>query len=166
MWSARWSIAIRMRRCYVYSIDVVVVWARYGSAGSGKSHVAAQKLLLRALEEHGHRIPSFRKVKDTVRRSTFQRFKDILSAEVGLKRAVRPYETTMDIRLAGSVIWNLGLDDDFHVAYFRGSGGLVDLYVYNKCWFGMLRSYQSHYYLETIYRKWIQNQRWHDWGFW
>ncbi len=83
----------------------------YGSAGSGKSHVAAQKLLLRALEEPGHRIPSFRKVKDTVRRSTFQRFKDILSAEAHLKRAVHPYETTMDIKLAGSVIWNLGLDD-------------------------------------------------------
>lgn len=83
----------------------------YGSAGSGKSHVAAQKLLLRALEEPGHRIPSFRKVKDTVRRSTFQRFKDILSAETGLARAVRPYETTMDIKLAGSIIWNLGLDD-------------------------------------------------------
>ena len=83
----------------------------YGSAGSGKSHVAAQKLLLRALEEPGHRIPSFRKVKDTVRRSTFQRFKDILSAEAGLARAVRPYETTMDIKLAQSIIWNLGLDD-------------------------------------------------------
>jgi len=83
----------------------------YGSAGSGKSHVAAQKLLLRALAESGHRIPAFRKVKDTVRRSTFQRFKDILSAEPGIKRAVRPYETTMDIRLAGSIIWNLGLDD-------------------------------------------------------
>ncbi len=83
----------------------------YGSAGSGKSHVAAQKLLLRALQEPHHRIPSFRKVKDTVRRSTFQRFKDILMAEADLKRAVRPYETTMDIRLGGSVIWNLGLDD-------------------------------------------------------
>ena len=83
----------------------------YGSAGSGKSHVAAQKLLLRALSEPGHRIPAFRKVKDTVRRSTFQRFKDILSAEAGLKRVVRPYETTMDIKLAQSIIWNLGLDD-------------------------------------------------------
>ena len=45
----------------------------YGSAGSGKSHVAAQKLLLRALGEPRHRIPAFRKVKDTVRRSTFNK---------------------------------------------------------------------------------------------
>lgn len=85
----------------------------FGGAGSGKSHAAAQKILMRAWNDEGHRIPAFRKVKDTVRKSTFQRLKDVISAEDGtrFKVAARAMETTMDINVGGSVLWNLGLDD-------------------------------------------------------
>ena len=62
--------------------------------------------------------------------------------------------------------WNLGADDDFRVADFRGNGGWDDLLVFNQGWFGLLRSYSNRYALETIYRKWIKNHRYHDFGWW
>lgn len=62
--------------------------------------------------------------------------------------------------------WNLGAGDSFRVADFRGGGGWDDLYVYNDNWFGLLRSYKTQFALETIYRKWIHNHRYHKWGWW
>jgi hypothetical protein len=62
--------------------------------------------------------------------------------------------------------WNLGENDDFQVADFRGTGGWDDLFVFNEGWFGLLRSYSNRYVLETIYRKWIKNHRYHDFGWW
>jgi hypothetical protein len=62
--------------------------------------------------------------------------------------------------------WNLGPSDDFKVADFRGAAGWDDLFVFNDGWFGLLRSYQTQYALETIYRKWIHNHRYHEWGWW
>jgi hypothetical protein len=62
--------------------------------------------------------------------------------------------------------WNLGNSDSFHVADFRGGAGWEDLFVYNKNWFGLLRSYKNRYVLETIYPKWIHNHRYHAFGWW
>ena len=62
--------------------------------------------------------------------------------------------------------WNLGMNDQFHVGNFRGGSGWDDLFVVNAGWFGLLRSYANLYGLEAIYRKWIHNHRYHDWGLW
>lgn len=62
--------------------------------------------------------------------------------------------------------WNLGPTDDFAVADFRGGAGWEDLFVFNTNWFGLLRSYQSAYQLESINHKWITQHRYHGWGFW
>lgn len=62
--------------------------------------------------------------------------------------------------------WNLGAGDDFHVADFRGAAGWDDLFVFNKNWFGLLRSYATRYQLEAIYPKWIHNHRYHAYGWW
>jgi len=62
--------------------------------------------------------------------------------------------------------WNLGSVDSFHVSDFRGTGGWDDLFVYNKNWFGLLRSHSNHYKLEAIYPKWIFNHRYHPSGLW
>lgn len=51
----------------------------YGSAGSGKSVFAAQKLLIRTMTEDEHRFLYYRKVAKTIRGSQFQLFKDIIS---------------------------------------------------------------------------------------
>jgi hypothetical protein len=62
--------------------------------------------------------------------------------------------------------WNLGVVDGFHVAEFRGNGGWTDLFVYNRNWFGLLRSQQTRYGLEAIYPRWIHNHRYHGFGHW
>jgi hypothetical protein len=62
--------------------------------------------------------------------------------------------------------WNLSSADDFRVADFRGAGGWQDLFVFNKDWFGLLRSYQTAFQLESINHKWITQHRYHGWGFW
>jgi hypothetical protein len=62
--------------------------------------------------------------------------------------------------------WNLSSFDEFHVADFRGTAGWQDLMVYNKNWFGLLRSHSNHYKLEAIYPKWIHNHRYHPSGHW
>jgi hypothetical protein len=62
--------------------------------------------------------------------------------------------------------WNLGSSDQFFVSNFRGASGWDDLFVANAGWFGLLRSYSNQYALEAIYRKWIHNHRFHEYGFW
>ncbi len=62
--------------------------------------------------------------------------------------------------------WNLSGADNFRVADFRGGGGWQDLFVFNKDWFGLLRSHQTAFQLESIDYKWITQQRYHGWGFW
>ncbi len=62
--------------------------------------------------------------------------------------------------------WNLGSADDFRVADFRGSLGWDDLFVFNTNWFGLLRSYQTAFQMESINHKWITQHRYHGWGFW
>ena len=62
--------------------------------------------------------------------------------------------------------WNLSDGDDFHVADFRGAAGWDDLFVFNKNWFGLLRSYSTRYQLEAIYPKWIHNHRYNANGWW
>lgn len=62
--------------------------------------------------------------------------------------------------------WNLGAGDQFQVADFRGPAGWDDLLVANQGWFGMLRGCNTHFQLETIYRKWIFNHRYHSAGWW
>lgn len=62
--------------------------------------------------------------------------------------------------------WNLGASDQFKTVEFRGAAKWDDLYVFNNGWFGLLRGYKSHFRLETVYRKWIFNHRYHSKGWW
>lgn len=83
----------------------------YGGAGSGKSHFAAQKLILRLLERRGHRILVVRKVARTIRHSCFRLLKDLIVTS-GLRRLFSFNETEMTIRCVnGSEIVTSGLDD-------------------------------------------------------
>jgi hypothetical protein len=62
--------------------------------------------------------------------------------------------------------WNLGSSDEFKVGNFRGDAGWDDLFIFNPGWFGLLRGYNTYFHLETIYRKWIFNHRYHGSGWW
>ena len=58
--------------------------------------------------------------------------------------------------------WNLGSVDKLKVVDFRGGSEWDDLFIFNKNWFGMLRGQKTHFSLEAIYYRWIQNQRYHQ----
>jgi len=62
--------------------------------------------------------------------------------------------------------WNLGANDRFLVANFNGGAGWEDLFVRNRDWFGLLRSYQGSVGLDSIYPRWIHNHNYHRLGWW
>lgn len=84
----------------------------YGSAGSGKSIFAVQKLVVRMLTETGHRFLVIRKVANTLRQSCFQVFKQIIIDE-GQAHNFTFLESSMHItcNLNGNEIIFAGLDD-------------------------------------------------------
>ena len=53
----------------------------YGSAGSGKSIFAAQKLLIRSLSEFNHKIALIRKVQRTIKGSQYSEIKKYCKQE-------------------------------------------------------------------------------------
>lgn len=83
-----------------------------GGAGSGKSHFAAQKILVRALVEPKSRFLVTRKVRATVRKSVFKLFEDLVE-QYGWESVFRFYRSDLTIKClaSGSDIWCVGLDD-------------------------------------------------------
>ena len=84
----------------------------YGGAGSGKSYVTAQKILMRMLTEEGHKFLVVRKVKATLRESVFALFKAVI-ADLGLSDVFKANETNMSFEclLNGNKIITFGLDN-------------------------------------------------------
>ncbi len=89
----------------------------YGGAGSGKSEIAAAKLIIRSLtgwrdtKWHKHRFIFLRKVRETIRDSQFLTLKDIIM-RWGLSSLFSINETKMDITcINGSQLLSSGLDD-------------------------------------------------------
>lgn len=84
----------------------------YGSAGSGKSVFAAQKIVSRMLTETGHRFLVIRKVATTLRQSCFELIKQIIIDE-GQTPNFTILESSMHItcNLNGNEIIFAGLDD-------------------------------------------------------
>ncbi len=67
--------------------------------------------------------------------------------------------------------WKLSHGDqiekaDFSTPLFVFLGPWNDLFISNKDYFGMLRSVGSRYVLDAIYPKWINNHRYHEYGWW
>lgn len=84
----------------------------YGGGDSGKSWFAAQKTLIRCMQEPGHTFLVTRKVAKSSRDSTWQQLKDVLEYW-GLTNAFAMRETDMRMRCiaTGSRIVCAGLDD-------------------------------------------------------
>lgn len=83
----------------------------YGGAGSGKSYFAAQKIVYRCLQEPGHNILVCRKVKATMRNSTFALIKSIL-ADMQISDLCTVNDTRLEFQFYnGSKILNIGIDD-------------------------------------------------------
>ena len=83
----------------------------YGGAGSGKSVFTAQKLILRCLQEQGHKILIVRKVAKTIRYSVWSLIVSLIS-EYGLLQLFKINKTEFRISCNnGNEILFLGLDD-------------------------------------------------------
>lgn len=83
----------------------------YGGAGSGKSVAAVQKMLIRMLEEKGHKFLVVRKVANTMRNSVFSLIRGTL-ADWGLSEFFKINKSDMDITCQnGNQIIFAGLDD-------------------------------------------------------
>lgn len=83
----------------------------YGGAGSGKSVVAAQKILMRLLGEHPHNFLVVRKVARTLRESVFALFKKLIN-DLNLDSEFKINNTNMTIEaFNGNRIIFFGLDN-------------------------------------------------------
>jgi phage terminase large subunit len=83
----------------------------YGGAGAGKSYFAAQKVLIRTLQEKRSRILIVRKVARTLRHSSFLLLKDLIS-QWNLDSLFRINDVEMKITcINGNQILFAGLDD-------------------------------------------------------
>jgi len=92
----------------------------YGSAGSGKSHAAAQKIIKRCVEEPGHRVYAFRKVSTSVDASVYDTLKEVIS-QFGIGSFARYNQTKKIIYLDrfNAVIRCAGLDEEDKIKSIR-----------------------------------------------
>lgn len=99
----------------------------YGGAGSGKSHVVAQKILIRIATSKNHRILVVRKVARTLRASVFQMFRDIIGDE-GLSHKFKVNKSDMTIECidTGSQLLFFGLDD---VEKLKSIAGITSVWI-------------------------------------
>ena len=99
----------------------------YGSAGSGKSVFAAQKLIIRLATELHHRFLVVRKVANTIRSSAFQLILDVI-AEFGIREHFTVNKTEMKITYTrnGNEIWFGGLDD---VEKLKSIAGITSIWI-------------------------------------
>jgi len=99
----------------------------YGGAGSGKSHVTSQKILIRVASEQNHRILIVRKVARTIRASVFQMFRDLIAGE-GLSHKFKINKSDMTIECidTGSQLLFFGLDD---VEKLKSIAGITSVWI-------------------------------------
>lgn len=97
---------------YPYLLDYDSRWEIYrGSAGSGKSYLIAQKIIIRCCTER-IRVVACRRTQNTLRQSCFDLFKEVLE-KWQLTKYVKLRETDMNIKFPnGSEIIHIGLDEE------------------------------------------------------
>jgi phage terminase large subunit len=92
----------------------------YGSAGSGKSHATAQKIVKRCIEEKGHRVWCFRKVSTYVDASVYDTIREVID-NYGVTNLVKFNKTdkTIEFPYTKSIIRCAGLDDQEKIKSIR-----------------------------------------------
>jgi phage terminase large subunit len=109
------DILMDLRSCNAVYDEFMFSEARHfgllGGAGSGKSYACADKLIMRAITERGHRLCAFRKVARTVKRSIFALLVERI-AHWGLTDMTALNRTDYTIKFQNkSEIWCMGLDE-------------------------------------------------------
>jgi len=98
----------------------------YGGAGSGKSVFVAQRMLLRAMKEKGHKTLVVRKVAKTNRHSTFALITGIMR-QWNIEQLFKVNKSDMEITcLNGNQIIFTGLDD---VEKLKSIANITDIWV-------------------------------------
>lgn len=97
----------------------------YGSAGSGKSHFAVQKMILKALKYENRKILVVRKVQTTIRESIFALFLDQLK-KFNILQHCKYTTSHLKITLPnGSTFIFTGLDDPEKIKSITGIDDIV-----------------------------------------
>jgi len=97
----------------------------YGGAGSGKSYVAAQKILTRLLSEKEHNFLVIRKVARTLRESVFKLFKDLIN-ELELNHLFKINHSNLTIEAFNkNRIVFFGIDDREKIKSIAGITGIL-----------------------------------------
>lgn len=96
-----------------------------GGAGSGKSYTTAQKILYRVCNEKGHRFLCVRKVADTLGKSVYQLFMDMI-VDYGLyhKFKINKSEKRFTHLQTGNEIILTGMDDSEKIKSIAGITGV------------------------------------------
>jgi len=101
--------------------DSSLILILFGSASSGKSYFAAQKIILRCLTEKGHRFLVIRKVGNTLKDSVFQLLKDvILEFDVYNEFEINKTEKAFYHKPTGNEIICKGLDEPEKIKSVQG----------------------------------------------
>lgn len=96
----------------------------YGGAGSGKSVFAAQKIILRTLQEKDHRFLIIRKVARTIKLSCYQLLKDLIR-EYELSKPFQFHDSVTKITCSnGNEIISCGVDDPEKLKSIQGVTGI------------------------------------------
>ena len=99
----------------------------YGSAASGKSYFAAQKIIYRTLTQKNHRFLVIRKVARTLRHSVFQSIVDMLSRwKIIHLFNINKSEMTITYPPRNSTILFLGVDD---VEKLKSIVGITSIFI-------------------------------------
>jgi len=117
---------MKIAKVYKPFLDSKNRWAiLYGGAGSGKSVVAAQKILIRLMSEEEHKFLVVRKVARTLRESVFALFKELIS-KLELDSEFKINESNMSIEYLpnkNKIIF-FGLDNPEKIKSIAGITGI------------------------------------------
>jgi phage terminase large subunit len=101
--------------------DSSLILILFGSASSGKSYFAAQKVILRCLTETGHRFLVIRKVGNTLKDSVFQLLKDVINEfDVYNEFDINKTDKTFLHKPTGNEIICKGLDEPEKIKSVQG----------------------------------------------
>ncbi len=117
-----WSVSEKHRCLFRDKSRYEIV---YGGAGSGKSHVVADKLVHRISTEQGHKILIVRKVAATLKNSVWALMLAKLAAW-NLTRLAKTNKTDKTIELFGNTLLFVGLDD---VEKLKSIEGITSIWI-------------------------------------
>lgn len=120
------QVDIRINDCYApYLQNQSAIILLFGSAGSGKSVFACQKLILRMLTERGHKFLAVRKFYATLRTSCYAELKAVIDrAGIGSYFTMGLSPLSITCKATKSTVIFRGIDDPEKIKSISGITGI------------------------------------------